>query len=68
MLNLLTTEVTTSNIFTEAGNVMTGIVDMAGNFFTSLWAQPMGKIIIVLGLVSAAIGLCYRLFLRRKHV
>ena len=60
--------ITTSNIFTEAGNTMTGIVDMSGNFFTSLWGNPMGKIVITLGLVSAGIGLCYRLFLRRKHV
>lgn len=61
-------EITTSNIFTEAGNTMTGLLDMTGNFFTSLWSNPMGKIIITLGLVSAAVGLCYRLFLRRKHV
>ena len=60
--------ITSANIFTEAGNTMTGIVDMSTNFFTSLWANPMGKIIITLGLVGAAIGLCFRLFLRRKHV
>ena len=64
-----TTEViTTSGIFEEAGSVMTGFVDLTGNFFSSLWAQPMGKIIIGLTLVGGAIGLCYRLFLRRKHV
>lgn len=62
------TTVTTANIFTEAGNTMKGMLDMTGNFFTSLWDNPMGKIIITLGLVSGAIGLCYRLFLRRKHV
>ena len=60
--------ITTSNIFTEAGNTMSGIVDMCTNFFSSLWENPMGKIIITIGLVSAAIGLCFRLFLRRKHV
>lgn len=60
--------ITTGGIFTEAGNTMTGIVNMSGNFFTSLWSNPMGKIVITLGLVSAAVGLCYRLFLRRKHV
>lgn len=62
------TTITTENIFTEAGNVMKGLVDLTGNFFTSLWGNPMGKIIIVLGIVSAGIGLCYRLFLRKKHV
>lgn len=62
------TAIQTSNIFEEAGKTMAGLMDMTGDFFTSLWANPMGKIIIVLGLVSAAIGLCYRLFLRRKHV
>lgn len=62
------TEITTSNIFTEAGSTMTGLMDMTGDFFVSLWANPMGKIIIVLGLVSAAIGLCKGLFLRKKRV
>lgn len=60
--------VTTTDIFTESGKTMTGFLDMTGNFFSSLWANPMGKIVITLGLVSAAIGLCYKLFLRRKHV
>lgn len=65
---MLLDAVTVEGIFTAAGSTMTGIVDMAGNFFTSLWAVPMGQIVITLGIVSAAIGLCYRLFLRRKHV
>ena len=60
--------ITTSDIFTEAGNTMTGIVNMSTNFFTALWANPMGKIVITIGLVGGAIGLCYRLFLRRKHI
>ena len=60
--------ITTSNIFTEAGNVMTGFIDMTGNFFTSLWANPMGKITIGLTLVGGAIGLAYKLFLRKKGV
>lgn len=62
------TAVTTTNIFEEAGNTMLGMLEMTGDFFTGLWANPMGKIVISLGLVSAGIGLCYRLFLRRKHV
>lgn len=60
--------VTVSNIFTEAGNTMTGLLKLTGDFFSGLWAVPMGKIVITIGVVSAAIGLCYRLFLRRKHV
>jgi len=60
-------EITVSGIFTEAGAVMTGVVTMAGDFFTTLWANPMGKIVIGLTLVGAAIGLAYRVFLRRKH-
>ena len=64
-----TTEtITTSGIFTQAGDTMNGIVEMTGDFFTGLWSNPMGKIVITLGLVSAAIGLCYRLFLRKKSV
>lgn len=62
------TEVTTTNIFTEAGNTMSGLMKMTGDFFSGLWANPMGKIIITLGLVSGAIALCCRLFLKKKRV
>ena len=62
------TEITTANIFEQAAETMGGFMTMTGDFFTGLWANPMGKIIITLGLVSGGIGLCYRLFLRRKHV
>lgn len=61
-------EVTSTNIFTEAGSTMNGLMSMTGDFFTGLWANPMGKIIITLGLVSGAIGLCCRLFLKKKRV
>lgn len=60
--------ITTANIFTEAGSTMTGFMTLSTNFFTGLWENPMGKVIITIGLVSAAVGLCYRLFLRRKHI
>lgn len=63
-----TTEVTVANIFTQAGETMTGIMKMTGDFFAGLWANPMGKIVITLGVVSGAIGLCCRLFLRKKRV
>ena len=62
------TEIVTNDIFAEAGNTMTGLLKLTGDFFTGLWANPMGKIVVTLGIVSAVIGLCYRLFLRRKHV
>lgn len=62
------TEITVGSIFEQAGETMTGMVDMSTNFFTSLWANPMGKVVITLGLVGAGIGLCYRLFLRKKHI
>lgn len=62
------TAVTTSDIFTEAGKTMSGMMSMTGDFFSNLWSNPMGKIIITLGIVSAAVGLCYKLFLRRKHI
>ena len=60
--------ITTSSIFEEAGNTMLGYLNLTGDFFTGLWANPMGKIVIGAGLASAAIGLCYKLFLRKKHV
>lgn len=58
----------TADIFTEAGKTMSGFMTMTGDFFSGLWAHPMGKIVVTLGLVSAGIGLCYKLFLRKKHV
>ena len=60
--------ITTSGIFTEAGNTLTGFVTMAGNFFTSMWANPMGKIVIGASIASGAIALGYKLFFRRKHM
>ena len=60
--------VTTTNIFQQAGETLSGFMELCVNFFNGLWANPMGKIIITIGLVGAAIGLCYRLFLRRKHI
>lgn len=60
--------ITISDIFTTAGSVMTGFMDLAVKFFEGLWANPMGQVIIGLGLVSGAIALCYRLFLRRKSI
>lgn len=62
------TEITTANIWTEVGTSMTGFINAANNFFVALWDNPMGKIIITVGLVSAAIGLTKSLFLRRKRV
>ena len=38
-------EIVVGDIFTQAGETMTGVVGMSGNFFTALWAQPMGKIV-----------------------
>lgn len=61
-------EVTVANIFTQAGDTMTGIMKLTGDFFSGLWANPMGKIIITLGVVSGAIGLCRKLFLHKKYV
>lgn len=60
--------VTTGNIFTQAGETMQGMLTMTGDFFSGLWSNPMGKIIITLGIVSAGIALCNKLFLKKKHV
>lgn len=61
-------QITTANIWTEVGTSMNGFVSSANDFFVALWDNPMGKIIITVGLVSAAIGLTKSLFLRRKRV
>ncbi len=61
-------EVTVANIFTQASDTMKGLMSMTSDFFAGLWSNPMGKIIITLGVVSGAIGLCCRLFLRKKRV
>lgn len=63
-----TPAVTVANIFEQAGDTMSGLMSMTGDFFTGLWSNPMGKIIVTLGVVSGAIGLCCRLFLRKKRV
>ena len=60
--------VTIGSIFEAAGEVMTGFVTMSANFFTALWSNPMGQIVITTGLVGGAIGLARSLYLRRKNV
>lgn len=60
--------VTVANIFTEAAATMTGLMSMTTGFFEGLWGNPMGKIVITLGLVSAGVGLCKSIYLRRKRV
>lgn len=60
--------VTVANIFTQAGETMTGMMELTGDFFAGLWSSPMGKIVVTLGIVSGGIGLCCRLFLRKKRV
>lgn len=61
-------EITIAGLFTSAGEVMTGFMGMTTSFITGLWANPLGKMSIGLTLVSGAIGLSYKLFLRRKHI
>lgn len=62
------TAITVGGIFEAAGETMTGFVEMTADFFTALWSNPMGQIVITIGLVSGAIGLARSLYLRRKHV
>ncbi len=61
-------EITVQGLFTAAGEVMTGFMSMTTDFVNGLWANPLGKITISLTLVSGAVGLAYKLFLRRKRV
>lgn len=61
-------EITVANLFTSAGEVMTGFMTMTTSFVNGLWANPLGKITISLTLVSGAVGLAYKLFLRRKRI
>lgn len=62
------TELTIGGIFEAAGETMTGFVKMTADFFTALWSNPMGQIVITIGLVGGAIGLARSLYLRKKHV
>lgn len=57
-----------ASIFTTAGTVMTGFVEMSVNFVTSLWQNPIGKVAIVLPFVSGGVALCYKVFFKRKRV
>ena len=69
LLEEVVTELTTTNIFTEGTAIMNGFVTMSVNFVSSLWnSNAIGKIVIILPFVSAAIYLGGKLFLRRKHV
>lgn len=61
-------EITSGSIFTQAGETMQGMLTMTGDFFSGLWSNPMGKIVITLGIVSGGIALCVKLFLKKKHV
>lgn len=62
------TAITIANIFEAAGEAMAGYLELAGSFFNSLWNIPMGQLIIASTLAGGAIGLCYRLFFKKKHV
>ncbi len=69
LLEEVVSEITTTNIFSEGGNIMTGFVTMSTNFVSSLWnSNAIGKVIVLLPIIGAAIGLAYRVYLRRKHV
>lgn len=57
-----------ASIFTTAGTVMTGFVEMSVNFVNTLWQNPIGKVAIVLPFVGGGVALCYKVFFRRKRV
>lgn len=61
-------EITVPSIFSSAGETMTGFMELTTDFINGLWANPLGKIAVTLTVVSGAIGLSYKLFLRRKRV
>lgn len=61
-------ELTVANLFTAAGETMTGFMGLTTDFVTGLWSNPLGKVSITLTVVSGVIGLSYKLFLRRKRV
>jgi len=60
--------VTVADIFTQATATMTGLMAMSTGFFNGLWEISMGKILITLGIVGAAIALCTKLFLKKKRI
>lgn len=56
------------DIFAKAGETMSGYMTLTTSFFNGLWENSMGQIIITGGLVSAGIGLCVYLFMRRRSI
>lgn len=60
-------ELSVANIFTQAGDVMTGMVTLSTNFIGSLWNHPIGVVVITLPFVGGAIALGRAIFLRRKR-
>lgn len=57
-----------ADLFTAAGEVMTGLVTLSGTFVTGLWAHPLGQVFIVSGLISVAVGLAYKIFFRKRYI
>lgn len=54
---------TVSDIFTTAGSVMTGATSLAGDFFTTLWANPIGQ----LSIGATVMGLGFYVFRKILH-
>lgn len=50
-----------TNLFSDATQIMSDIVNMATTFITTLWANPIGKVSICIGVISIAVGLGYKL-------
>lgn len=61
-------ELTIANLFTSAGETMTGFMKLTGDFFTGLWSNPIGKIIVTASIVGGAIALGRSLYLRKKRL
>lgn len=57
-------DITTNAIFGEAGTVLLDMMELISLFFEKFWGISMGKIIISLTLVGAALYLGRVLFLR----
>lgn len=58
--------ITTNDIFAEASSTLTGFMDLATDFFISLWNIPMGKIVICMILCRIAIKIVFSIIYNIK--
>lgn len=61
-------EVTIANLFTSAGEVVTGVVSGGLSYLNTMWANPIGQVGILLGLAGTVIAFGKGIITRKRHM